>query len=206
MLPLIVFLALFLLLLAALALAAIKLFGAKDAATGRVTAPGWFVGCATGCALAFIGLIGLVAFAGGVAAISALKTATEVRKQAEGVKIGVWRDGASKVHHAPGHALHVVLQWNGHSEPTKELLDNLTQSLGEMDILVNADYVNDDDGKPITVVDLALPAGDRDIDELEATLRSKLGDLKLSDGVQIELRDVTKGDGPKDGEKPRDVR
>src|SRR5262245_35388430 len=65
---LIAFLALFLLVLAGVSFAAVKLFTARDA-NGNVTAPGCLLGCATGLALAVVALLGLTAFVLGAVAI-----------------------------------------------------------------------------------------------------------------------------------------
>jgi len=195
-LPLIVFLALFLLLLAALALATTKLFAAKDA-TGQVTAPGWVGGCATGCALMFIGFVGVIAFIAGVAAISAAHSVERVVKSVPEMKVGAWLDRDKFVHHDAEHPFHVIAQWKGHSEPTDEIvraIEELDPKQVPHDMLIRVinDYGVDDNGEPITVVEFAMAMDDDDAQELVESTQSALGDLKLADGVEITIRSIKK--------------
>lgn len=202
MIPLIVFLALFLLLLAALSLATVKLFAAKDPA-GNVTAPGWAGGCATGCALMFVALLGIAAFIAGVAAISAANTAErvvkrlpELVKELPEVKVGAWLDREKFVHPDGEHSLHLIVQWKGHSEPTDkfvEAIQNIDRDKlgGDMEINV-LDYGADEQGEPITVVEVKIAMDEDDAEELQEQLKDKLGDLSLDDGVEITLKSVDK--------------
>jgi hypothetical protein len=181
--PLIVFLALFLLLLAALALASIKLFAVKGP-DGGVTAPGCLAGCATGAALGFIGLVGVVAFCVGVGAISTVNAV----KNGPIESVGVWVDPQRSAHHDPERPLHVVVEWSGHSEPDEELLDLVHKVFENDDINIQVDYTTNDAGEEISVADLALGVGDEDLEDLEDALRDAFDGASLSNGIQIRLR------------------
>jgi hypothetical protein len=181
--PLIVFLALFLLLLAALALASIKLFSVKGP-DGSVTAPGCLAGCATGAALLFIALVGVIAFCVGLGAI----TTVNAVKNNPIERVGLWVDPEHKVHHDPERPLHIVVEWSGHSEPDQELIDMVHQVIEGDDINIQVDYTTNDKGEDISVADVSLRVDEEDIADLEEGLRGVFKDQSLSKGIEIRLR------------------
>lgn len=191
------FLALFLLLLVALAFATFKLFAVRDA-QGRVTPPGIGLGCVTGAALAFIGVVGLIVFAIGAFTISTAHSVERVVKSVPSFKVRAWRDdGGASVHHSPDHPLHVVLEWRGHSEPTEWLVREIGKLDPEAEILVHVEYksVPSDDSdsdatEDVTIVDLAFPASERDLGELDEMLREHLPEYISSQGVEIDIVNV----------------
>lgn len=183
MVPLIVFLALFLLLLAALALASIKLFAVKGP-TGGVTAPGCLAGCATGAALGFIGLVGLIAFCVGAGAISTVNAV----KNGPVERVGVWADPQRNVHHDPERPLHIVVEWRGHSEPDQGLTDLLHEVFDASDINIQVDYTTNDAGQEISVADIALNVDEGDLEDIDDTLRDAFDGASLSNGIEIRLR------------------
>ena len=189
MVLLIVLLILFLLLLIALGFASIKLFGARDD-KGSLTAPGCLGGCAIAGALAVIGVLGLAAFVAAVVAISSAESFRRATKNLPELKIGAWRDHGAHIRRVEGFPLHLVLEWKGHSDPTEALLHKLEEAGAGGDILVTAEYMSDENGEPVTVVDLALRASERDAQGLEQALREIRPDLDLSQGIQVILRKV----------------
>ena len=193
---LIAFLALFLLLLVALAFATFKLFAVRDA-QGRVTAPGIGLGCVTGAALAFIGVVGLIVFSIGAFTISTAKSIEHVVTSVPSFKVRAWRDdGGGSVHHSPDHPLHVVLEWRGHSEPTEWLVREIGKLDPDAEILVHVEYktVPSDDvsgvDEELTIVDLAFPASEHDLRELEDALREHLPEYSESQGVEIDIVNI----------------
>ena len=183
MFPLIVFLGLFLLLLAALALASIKLFAVKGP-DGAVAAPGCLAGCATAAALGFVGLVGLIAFCVGVGAISTVNAV----KNGPIERVGVWTDPQSKVHHDPERPLHVVVEWSGHAEPDQGLIDLLHKVFDSSDVNIQVDYTTNDAGEEISVADIALSVDEEGLEDLDDTLRDAFDGASLSSGIEIRLR------------------
>lgn len=181
--------ALFLLLLAGLAFASVKLFGARDA-QGQLSAPGCAGGCLMAGVLSLMALLGLIAFIAGATAMSASRSASELLSAAPDMKVGVWRDRGAHVESVPGYPLRVVLQWSGHSEPTEALLRALEEAGAGGEMQVEVRYDTGPDGAPLTIVDLALPAAESDADELERVLSEVLPELSLSEGIEIRLRGV----------------
>lgn len=195
---LIAFLALFLLLLVALAFASFKLFAVRDA-QGRVTAPGIGLGCITGAALAFIGVVGLIVFSIGAFTISTAHSIEHVVSSVPSFKVRAWRaDGRASVHHSPDHPVHVVLEWRGHSEPTEWLVREIGKLDPQAEILVHVEYKtvpsDDESGtgadEEVTIVDLAFPASEHDLQELDELLREHLPEYSTSQGVEIDIVSV----------------
>jgi hypothetical protein len=190
---LIAFSTLFLILLAVLAFASVKLFAAKDE-KGQRTAPGCLGGCMTALALTVIGLLGLVAFIAGAAAISASKSAKTVIEAADDFSVGVWHDRAASVKSVPDHPFHVVFEWTGHSEPTEAFLKELEKAGAKGEMQVAVDYQTNENGEPVTIVDVALRMKERDAAEIEKAIEAFLPDVELSEGVRIVLRKVESGE------------
>jgi len=181
--------ALFLVLLIVLGAVSVKLFSARDP-KGGVTAPGCLGGCATMFALIVIALLGLAAFLGGTAAITASRSAARLIEAAPDMKVGVWRDRERYVRGVAGHPLHVVFQWSGHSEPTEALLHKLEEIGGGRDADVRVSYEKNESGEDVTIVDVALRASSKDAEELEKAIHEVRPDLDLSEGVEVTLRKV----------------
>jgi hypothetical protein len=187
---LIVLLVLFLLLLTALAFASVRLFAARDV-HGNVTAPGCLNGCALALLLGVCGLLGAAAFAAGVIGISTAESVHIATRDLPEISIGAWRDRSDRsehIVHREGYPLHVVLEWKGHSEPTEALLREIEKLGASDDMLVEVQYLVDENGERTTLVDLALRMSEDDADELEEELRRHRSDLDLSQGVEVILR------------------
>jgi len=192
---LIAFLFVFLIALAALAFASIKVFSTRGA-DGRTSAPGCAGGCATAFALTLIGLIALATFIAGAVAISKAKAWERVVRSVPEMKVGVWREAEQRVHRDAEHPLHIVLEWQGHSEPTDELLRAVEEIRPGGDCLVTVDQSDPER----TVIDFAIAADEHDLGELERALEPLLGDLALQDGVQVILRSVHADEAPEEDE------
>ncbi|MCC7012032.1 MAG: hypothetical protein IT454_05705 [Planctomycetes bacterium] len=184
MLLLSLFAALFLLLLAGLAFASVKLFGAKDA-QGQLTAPGCLNGCMAGLMLSVIAALGLGAFVVGAWTVSAADALRTVVESAPDMKVGVWHDRPTTLTSIPGYPLHVVLQWAGHSEPTEQLLKKLEELGAGTEMRIDVSYDNDETDGQRTTVDIAIPMSPTDANELSALIESLRSELKLEQGVEV---------------------
>jgi hypothetical protein len=199
---LIAFLALFLLVLAGVSFAAVKLFAPRDA-NGNITPPGCLLGCATALALTVIALLALAAFVAGSAAIVKLHALDRLIQHAPDVEIRSWMDPERHVHRDPARPLHVVVEWSGHSQPTSEIISRIDELVharvrvdgqgvegrgwdgaDESDVLVDVDYTQDENGAPITVVDIAIPIHGGPLEGLEEAL----DDLLNQDGEGVRVR------------------
>jgi len=191
----ILLLALFLLVLAAIAFAAIRIFSRRDAA-GKTEPLGCLTGCAIGLALFFLGLVGLVAFAGALAVLTGSRVIGHgpIRR----VWVGEYEHGTRdsrgepiELFHDPARPLHVVLEVRGDAQISRivERIERLSD--GETVVRVHAGTSSD--GEPVQVIDIAFPADEHDLREIERDVREVL-DVELDDerneGVHIELRGI----------------
>jgi hypothetical protein len=175
--------AVFALLLAVLALGAIKVFTTRGA-DGRAQPVGCLAGCALGLVLALLGVAGLVAF------LLSLGTQTAARS-IPFESVTVLKDSrhaeALPVQHDPWRPLHLVFEVEGHDTPLHELVE-LVRRVSEGEASVRAVEATDDDGRPVTWVDVALPASENDLRELEREIRKLLPDFRLESGVRVQFR------------------
>ena len=181
--------ALFLILLIALGFASVRLLGARDE-KGELVAPGCLNGCAMALVLSVLAFLGAVAFIAGATAIATAESVRVATRDLPEMKIGVWSEPQDFVQHYEGFPLHVVLQWKGHSEPMETLLERLREEgLGDS-ARITREYTRDENDEAITVVDIALPAQEHDLDGLRELMREFLPKYNLSEGVEITLRSV----------------
>jgi hypothetical protein len=169
-----------------LALGAVWVFTSKDS-SGRMRPMGCLAGCALALVLGLLGLVGFIAFVASLGAHTSahaleslpIKSATILTKE-ERAKLPV------EPFYDPRRPLHVILVVEGHEAPLGKLEDLIREmSDGEARSVVGRHW--SDDGEPITIVDVALPADAGDLHEIEHELRYYLEDLRLENGVQVRL-------------------
>lgn len=183
----IVLFAVFALFLALLALGAIKVFTTRGA-DGRAQPVGCLAGCALGLVLTLLGLAGLVAF------LVSLGTQT-ASASIPFESVTVLKDS----HHAeslplapePWRPLHLVFEVKGHDTPIHDLV-RLVRRVSEGEASVHSVQAFDDEGNAITWVDVALPADENDLRDMERELRKLLPGFRLEHGVRAEFRGGTR--------------
>jgi len=192
-----VFLALFLLLLAAAAFAAVQLFAGRGP-DGKRDPAGCLTGCAVGLALAALGGLGLLAL---VAAL-AVQTAAVVVEQnpVRRVYLGTRSATEGAAGEArplagfaadPARPLHLVFEVEGHGRAPRKLLHWIREwSDGEATVSARDEY--DAAGRPVTWIDVALPARGRDLREIEREVRKLLPDADWDDGLRIEFKGASR--------------
>ncbi len=192
--------ALFLVLLAVLAAVAFKLLAARDA-QGNVTAPGCLNGCAIALVLALLGGLGAATFLAAAGAIAGEGPLREIGRELRERK-RVRDEGRDAERNAPqpreaetreertDGSLRVVLESPGHVDVPPELLRSLEQAgvAAELELLV--DHLADESGHDVTLVEIALPASERDLGELERTFEEVLRDPERNGGSEFVLRRI----------------
>jgi hypothetical protein len=188
----IVLFALFLLVLVAVAFAAARLLGGRGPDGKRDVG-----GCLTGCAVA----LGLFALA--LLGLAALVTALTVQTASEVVGANpirrVYLGTRSKDEPAPllglgevpGRPLHLVFEVEGHDATPSELL-RWIETWSEGEARVTRENRSDAEGRPVTWVDVALPARDRDMSEIERDVRKLFPDANWGDGLRVEFKGASR--------------
>lgn len=193
----IVLFALFLLVLVAVAFSAVRLFGASGA-DGKRDPAGCFTGCLLGLGLFFLGALGLAAL---VAALT-LQTASVAisHNPVKSIYLGTRVDPAGADEERaplagfaldPQRPLHLVFEVEGHDASPAGLLQWIDEwSNGEA--RVNSRNELDAQGRPVTWIDVALPARGRDLREIEREVRKLWPDANWEDGVSIEFKGASR--------------
>lgn len=190
----VVLFSLFLMALAVLAFAAIRVFTTKDA-DGRAQP----VGCAMGCLLGLV--LGGVGIAGLAALVASLSVNTVVKGVADAVESLPVRsvtlvsddgpdDPPVEPFHDPRRPLHLIFEIIGSEAPTERLALWAEQAFdGEARIEVTQlEGDGTAEGKARTIVDVAVPATRRDLRELERAAKNFLPRLDLDEGVRVRMR------------------
>ena len=183
-----------------LALVAVGFLGMR-ALTAERGPEGRRLGCAGGCGLAALlgclGCGGLLVFALALLAgtVGGLLDDNPIRNVWIGsdpgwqVEDGERRRPAVEPRLDPRRPLHVVFELEGHESSAvdfRRLLERFTDE----DVAVHTTRTWDEDGLPISVVDVALPASGRDLREIEEAVRTVLPDLDWARGLFVELKSV----------------
>jgi hypothetical protein len=177
--------ALFLALLAVLALAASRVFLVRDP-EGRLQPPGCALAVATSLGLGCLGFLGLACFAAAMVVL----TIGRAVKSVERVSIGM-EEGAppppERLSFDPSRPLHLVFEVRGGEAAARglvELVRDLTDGAAEPTVRTEMD----EQGRTLTVVDFALPADREDLLEVEEELRRYLPTASWARGVTIEFK------------------
>jgi hypothetical protein len=189
--------ALFLLVLVAVAFSAVRLFGASGA-DGKRDPAGCFTGCLLGLGLFFLGALGLAAL---VAALT-VQTASvaidhfPVKRVYLGTRAETGPAGEQAAPLAgfaldPQRPLHLVFEIEGHDASPARLLQWIDEwSNGEARVSSRNEL--DAQGRPVTWIDVALPARGRDLREIEREVRKLWPDADWNDGVSIEFKGASR--------------
>ena len=190
--------ALFLLVLVAVAFAAARLLGGRGP-DGKRDPAGCLTGCAVGLGLFVLGCLGLAAL---VAALSVQTASVAVsHNPVKRVYLGTRTEtGGAMGERAPlaGFAqdperpLHLVFEIEGHDASPDTLLRWIREwSDGEARVSTRNEY--DADGRPVTWIDVALPARDRELREIEREVRKIFSpDANWDDGLRIEFKGASR--------------
>jgi hypothetical protein len=186
---LVLFLLVFFALLALLAFVAWKLFSTKDAQGNRTT-QGCLLGIVSALSLGCLGVLALGAFIAAAIAISTAKAAREFAESTEGFKVGIVRDAQERIRHDEQRTLHVLLEWNQDADPDEEFVHEVRELCRSMDATVEAREEFDDAGRPVHVMDIAVPIDPTTLDEIERELARKLPEYSREHGIQFEYLGV----------------
>jgi hypothetical protein len=173
----------FVLMVAVLTVAAVRVFTSKDA-VGRVQPVGCLAGCAVGLVLAALGLAGTIAFVLSLGAHTAAHN-----NPIESIRI-LADSGPARfpLAHDPWRPLHVVFEVRG-DVPVGDLVE-LVERVSEGETSVTVDSGVNAEGAPVTYVDVALRASENDLREIERELRKLAPSLRLDRGVEIDFRTI----------------
>lgn len=188
--------ALFLLVLVAVAFSAARLLGGRGP-DGKRDAAGCLTGCAVGLGLFVLGGLGLAAL---VAALTVQSASVAVGSiPLKRIYVGTRVDPAAPAGQVPlsGFALdpkrplHLVFEIGGHDAAPDRLLRWIDEwSDGEARVSSRNEY--DAEGRPVTWIDVALPAGERDLSEIEREVRRHWPDASWDDGLRIEFKGASR--------------
>jgi hypothetical protein len=202
---LIVLLALFMLVLVAVAFAGARLFAGRSAGGQRDLG-----GCLTGCALALglfaLGGLGLVAFVVSLS-VQAASVAVEhfpirsvhvgawpedvPRPRSEGGESSVEGPGSLSFGRDPSRPLHLIFEIEGHDAASPDMRAWIDEwSDGEA--LVHVENDEDAEGAPITWVDVSLPASRGDLRKIEREVRKLFPEASWAKGLHIEFRGASR--------------
>ncbi|HVS11762.1 MAG TPA: hypothetical protein VMS76_17975 [Planctomycetota bacterium] len=180
-------LALFLVLLAVLALAASRVFLVRDP-EGRLQPPGCALAVAACLGLGCLGFLGLACFAAALVVLTIGRAVESSR--VDRVWIGM-EEGAPpppELHSFdPSRPLHLVFEVRGGEAAVRgpvELVRDLTDGAARPTVRTEMD----EQGRTLTVVDFALPADREDLLEVEQELRRYLPTASWARGVTIEFK------------------
>lgn len=189
--------ALFLLVLVAVAFAAARLLGGRGP-DGKREVAGCLTGCAVGLGLFVLGGLGLAAL---IAALTVQTASVAVSKNpVKRIYLGT-RSAPGEAPDAraplqgfaedPARPLHLVFEIEGHDASPGRLLDWIGEwSRGEATVTSRNEF--DADGRPVTWVDVALPARGRELQEIEREVRKFLPEADWDDGVRIEFKGASR--------------
>lgn len=189
--------ALFLLVLVAVAFSAVRLFGGRGP-DGKRDAAGCFTGCLLGLGLFFLGALGLAAL---VAALSVQTAAVAVsHSPVKRVYLGTRVDPAGADEERaplagfaqdPDRPLHLVFEVEGHDARPARLLHWIDEwSDGEARVRSRNEF--DAEGRPVTWIDVALPARGRDLRQMEREVRKIWPEADWEDGLRIEFHGASR--------------
>lgn len=188
--------ALFLLVLVAVAFAAARLLGGRGP-DGRREVGGCLTGCAVGLGLFVLGALGL----GALVAALTIQTASDVvgNNPIRRVYLGTRsaREAASEepplgaLSVVPGRPLHLVFEIEGHDATPSDLLEWI-EDWSDGEARVTRENRSDAEGTPVTWIDVALPARDRELREVEREVRKVFRGANWSDGLRIEFKGASR--------------
>ena len=191
---------LFILALAVLGFAAIRIFTTKDA-EGRTQPVGCFMGCLLAVALGVIGFAGL-----GALVVSLLGNSVSHGIESLGVRSVTLvsddrpDDPPVEPFHDPRRPLHVIFEIDGPEASTERVVRMLEEVFDVGARIEVSRFELGPDSLPgtepdvsgsreRTVVDVALPVDSRDLREIERDLRQLLlPNLKLEEGVRVRMK------------------
>lgn len=193
----IVLFALFLLVLLAVAFAAARLLGGRGP-DGKRDVAGCLTGCAVGLGLFLLGSLGLAALIAALTVQSAAvvvghnpvrriylgtRSAEEAAPDGQAPWVGFARD--------PERPLHLVFEIEGHGATPGNLL-HWIREWSEGEATVDSRDAFDAQGRPVTRIDVALPARDRELREIEREVRKFVPGADWDDGLQIEFKGASR--------------
>jgi len=188
--------ALFLLVLVAVAFAAARLLGGRGP-DGKREVGGCLTGCAVGLGLVVLGGLGLAAL---VAALT-VQTASEVvgHNPIRRIYLGTRSAGEAArdeapltgLREVPGRPLHLVFEIEGHDATPSDLLEWI-EEWSDGEARVTRENRVDGEGRPVTWVDVALPARGRELNEIERDVRKVFPEANWGDGLRIEFKGASR--------------
>jgi hypothetical protein len=189
--------ALFLLVLVAVAFSAARLLGGRGP-DGKRDAAGCLTGCAVGLGLLVLGALGLAAL---IAALSVQTASVAVsHNPVRRVYLGTRTEsGGAAGERAPlagfaqdpARPLHLVFEIEGHDASPDKLLRWIGEwSDGEAKVSSRNEF--DAEGRPVTWIDVALPAQGRELLEIEREVREIWPDANWDDGLRIEFKGASR--------------
>ena len=185
--------ALFLLVLVAVAFAAARLLGGRDAA-GKREVGGCLTGCAVGLGLFVLGALGLAAF---VAAM-VTQTASTALEHNPIRRIALTAEPDADPANAlapfaqdPRRPLHLLFEIDGHDATPAGMLSWIDR-WSDGDARVHTRNSTTPKGRPITLVDVALSASRRDLRQIERDVREVVPEADWSHGLRIEFRGASR--------------
>jgi hypothetical protein len=189
--------ALFLLVLVAVAFSAVRLFGGQGP-DGKRDAAGCFTGCLLGLGLFFLGALGLAALVAAltVQTASVAVSHNPVKRLYLGTRVDDTGAGEDSVPLAgfaldPERPLHLVFEVEGHDASPARLLQWIDEwSDGEARVSSRNEF--DAQGRPVTWIDVALPARGRELREIEREVRKIWPEADWDDGLRIEFRGASR--------------